>query len=180
MALTNLAYPGYTTKDVYLKVKNDNLINANSDLFSIMLGTNDLRVKTNIGNVWITDSQDRTLNYDINTIAGSFNSLIKYIREINKKAIIILLIPPISTYGYSNEPHFEKLIDLYYKIGDANSCPVLNISTNVGFNSHSEIGALYYDRITSDGDYSHPNDLGHKKIASILEAFLLNYVLWIN
>lgn len=155
-----------------------NSINVKTDVLTIMGGTNDSADSVNIGNISIT-------NHDTNTFVGAYNVLIskllykfyslssgKY-SDINYNGIvksvtfndivIYIMTPPFNAntkYSGENSARLKAIADATKEVAKMWGIPCIDIYYNSGINTENA-NALLQDGI-------HPNDLGAKKIASVV------------
>lgn len=159
----------------------NNRINAlplDTDVLTIMGGTNDSASSVDLGNLSIT-------NHDTNTFVGAYNVLIskllykfyklssgKY-SDINyngliKSAtfndiVIYIMTPPFNAntqYSGENSARLKAIADATKDVAKMWGIPCIDIYYNSGINTEN-VNALLQDGI-------HPNNLGAKKIASVV------------
>ena len=159
----------------------NNRINAlplDTDVLTIMGGTNDSAASVNIGDISIT-------NHDTNTFVGAYNVLIskllyrfynlssgKY-SDINysgliksakfKDIVIYIMTPPFNAntqYSGENSSRLKAIADATKDVAKMWGIPCIDIYYNSGINTEN-VNVLLQDGIN-------PNDLGAKKIASVI------------
>jgi lysophospholipase L1-like esterase len=159
----------------------NNRINAlplDTDVLTIMGGTNDSASSVNIGDISIT-------NHDTNTFVGAYNVLIskvlykfynlssgKYsdinysglIKSVTFKDIVIyIMTPPFNAntqYSGENSTRLKAISDATKEVAKMWGIPCIDIYYNSGINTEN-VNALLQDGIN-------PNNLGAKKIASVV------------
>lgn len=159
----------------------NNRINAlplDTDVLTIMGGTNDSASSVDLGDLSIT-------NHDTNTFVGAYNVLIskllykfynlssgKY-SDINysgliksstfKDIVIYIMTPPFNAntqYSGENSARLKAIADATKDVAKMWGIPCIDIYYNSGINTEN-VNALLQDGI-------HPNNLGAKKIASVV------------
>lgn len=159
----------------------NNRINAlpvDTDVLTIMGGTNDSASSVNIGDISIT-------NHNTNTFVGAYNVLIskllykfynlsigKY-SDINysgliksatfKDIVIYIMTPPFNAntqYSGENSARLKAIADATKDVAKMWGIPCIDIYYNSGINTEN-VNALLQDGIN-------PNNLGAKKIASVV------------
>lgn len=159
----------------------NNRINAlplDTDVLTIMGGTNDSASSVNIGDISIT-------NHDTNTFVGAYNVLISKVlyrfynlssgkySDINysgliksatfKDIVIYIMTPPFNAntqYSGENSARLKAIVDATKDVAKMWGIPCIDIYYNSGINTEN-VNALLQDGI-------HPNNLGAKKIASVV------------
>ena len=159
----------------------NNRINAlplDTDVLTIMGGTNDSASSVNIGDISIT-------NHDTDTFVGAYNVLIskvlykfynlssgKYsdvsysglIKSATFKDIVIyIMTPPFNAntqYSGENSARLKAIADATKEVAKMWGIPCIDIYYNSGINTEN-VNALLQDGI-------YPNNLGAKKIASVV------------
>lgn len=159
----------------------NNRINAlplDTDVLTIMGGTNDSATSVNIGDISIT-------NHDTNTFVGAYNVLIskllykfynlssgKYsdinysglIKSVTFKDIVIyIMTPPFNAntqYSGENSARLKAIADATKDVAKMWGIPCIDIYYNSGINTEN-VNDLLQDGIN-------PNNLGAKKIASVV------------
>lgn len=149
-----------------------------TDVLTIMGGTNDSASSVNIGDISIT-------NHDTNTFVGAYNVLIskllykfynlssgKYsdisysglIKSIKFKDIVIyIMTPPFNAntqYSGENSTRLKAIADATKEVAKMWGIPCIDIYYNSGINTEN-VNVLLQDGIN-------PNNLGAKKIASVV------------
>lgn len=155
-----------------------NNLPLDTDVLTIMGGTNDSAVSVNIGDISIT-------NHDTNTFVGAYNVLIskllykfynlssgKYsdinysglIKSVTFKDIVIyIMTPPFNAntqYSGENSARIKAIADATKDVAKMWGIPCIDIYYNSGINTEN-VNVLLQDGI-------HPNNLGAKKIASVV------------
>lgn len=155
-----------------------NALPLDTDVLTIMGGTNDSASSVNIGDISIT-------NHDTNTFVGAYNVLIskllykfynlssgKYsdinysglIKSVKFKDIVIyIMTPPFNAntqYSGENSARLKAIADATKDVAKMWGIPCIDIYYNSGINTEN-VNALLQDGI-------HPNNLGAKKIASVV------------
>lgn len=155
-----------------------NALPLNTDVLTIMGGTNDSSASVDIGDISIT-------NHDTNTFVGAYNVLIskllykfynlssgKY-SDINysgliksatfKDIVIYIMTPPFNAntqYSGENSARLKAIADATKDVAKMWGIPCIDIYYNSGINTEN-VNALLQDGIN-------PNNLGAKKIASVV------------
>ena len=155
-----------------------NNLPLDTDVLTIMGGTYDSANSVNIGDISIT-------NHDTNTFVGAYNVLIskllyrfynlssgKY-SDINysgliksatfKDIVIYIMTPPFNAntqYSGENSARLKAIADATKDVAKMWGIPCIDIYYNSGINTEN-VNALLEDGI-------HPNNLGAKKIASVV------------
>ena len=155
-----------------------NSLPSDTDVLTIMGGTYDSADSVNIGDISIT-------NHDTNTFVGAYNVLIskllykfynlsrgKY-SDINysaliksatfKDIVIYIMTPPFNAnrqYSGENSARLKAIADATKDVAKMWGIPCIDIYYNSGINTEN-VNALLQDGI-------HPNNLGAKKIASVV------------
>ena len=149
-----------------------------TDVLTIMGGTNDSAASVNIGDISIT-------NHDTNTFVGAYNVLIskllykfynlssgKY-SDINysglitsnkfKDIVIYIMTPPFNAntqYSGENSARLKAIADATKDVAKMWGVPCIDIYYNSGINTEN-VNVLLQDGVN-------PNNLGAKKIASVV------------
>ena len=159
----------------------NNRINAlplDTDVLTIMGGTNDSASSVSIGDMSIT-------NHDTNTFVGAYNVLISKVlyrfynlssgkySDINysgliksatfKDIVIYIMTPPFNAntqYSGENSTRLKAIADATKEVAKMWGIPCIDIYYNSGINTEN-VNVLLQDGI-------HPNNLGAKKIASVV------------
>ena len=159
----------------------NNRINAlplDTDVLTIMGGTNDSASFVDLGDLSIT-------NHDTNTFVGAYNVLISKVlykfynlssgkysdidysgltkSDTFKDIVIYIMTPPFNAntqYSGENSARLKAIADATKDVAKMWGIPCIDIYYNSGINTEN-VNALLQDGI-------HPNNLGAKKIASVV------------
>lgn len=138
-------------------------INDTHDYCIIFIGTNDwLKPGTEIGKI---------NDYGDNTFYGAFNKALRMLYTYAPKLKIVLVTPTFrARQEYSDNKnsddypvgyvYLKEYVDAVINIGEKYHIPVVNLYDNMGINKYNNQSYL--------PDGAHPNDEGHKKIASMI------------
>lgn len=158
--------------------KRINAIKADTDVLTIMGGTNDSAASVNIGDISIT-------NHDTGTFVGAFNVLISKVlykfydlssgkytdidysgitKTTNFKDICIYIITsPFNAntqYSGENSVRLKNIVDATINVAKMWGIPCIDVFNNAGINTEN-VATLLQDGV-------HPNINGAKKIASVV------------
>lgn len=155
-----------------------NALPLDTDVLTIMGGTNDSAASVEVGELSIT-------NHDTNTFVGAYNVLISKVlykfynlskgkytdidyseltkTDIFKDIAIYIMTPPFNAntqYSGENSVRLKAIADATKNISKMWGIPCIDIYYNSGINTEN-VNVLLQDGI-------HPNNLGAKKVASVI------------
>jgi len=138
----NQGHNGWTSVNIADKIESLGL--AEADVYTVFLGTNDWWQGKNIGS--ITDYKENT---GTGTVYGAFRIIISKLKQLNKKAKVILITPmqrgdfvyinnpknnAYGSYKTKNEQTLEQFANAVVEIAKTENLPVVDLYHDSGIN----------------------------------------------
>jgi len=138
----NQGHNGWTSVNIADKIESLGLIKA--DVYTVFLGTNDWWQGKNLGS--ISDYKDNT---GTGTVYGSFRTIISKLKQLNKKAKVILITPmqrgdfvyinnpknnAYGSYKPKKEQTLEQFANAIVEIAKTENFPVVDLYHDSGIN----------------------------------------------
>ena len=188
------AVSGFQWKDLYGKaVQMKEEMGDSVDVIFIWAGTNDYNASMPLGSFYTQDTKvvnangkevkrkHRTLSTDKSTFCGNINNLLGFLKaEYPDKDIVILTpihrgyakfsdsnVQPSEEYANALGLYIDDYVDVLRQAGSVWSVPVIDLFSESGLLPAMDSNTRYI--ADKNRDRLHPNDLGHKRIARMIE-----------
>lgn len=166
----NQGHNGWTAVNIADKIETLGLVKA--DVYTVFLGTNDWWRGNVIGTL-----DDYKQNTGTATVCGSFRIIIDKLKQLNKKAKILLMTPlqrgdfvylndfknnAYGSYQKKNGQYLEQFADAVLSIGKHENIPVVDLYHDSGINQENMINfKRLKDSKTGDyKEYKYPDYVG--------------------
>lgn len=188
------AVSGFQWKDLYGKaVQMNEEMGDSVDAIFIWGGTNDYNASMPLGSFYTEDTKvvnangkevkrkHRTLSTDKSTFCGNINNLLGLLKAKYPDKEIVILTPihrgyakfsdnnvqPSEEYANALGLYIDDYVDVLRQAGSVWSVPVIDLFSESGLLPAMDSNTRYV--ADKNSDRLHPNDLGHKRIARIIE-----------
>lgn len=163
----NQGHNGWTSVNIAEKIETLGLVKA--DVYTIFLGTNDWWQGMPIGTL-----DDYRNNTGIATVSGAFRIITNKLKQLNKKARIILITPlqrgdfvylndydnnAFGSYRQKHGQHLEQFANAILAIGEYEKIPVIDLYHDSGINQENMVNfKRLKDPLSGEfKDYTYPD-----------------------
>lgn len=166
----NQGHNGWTAIKIAEQIETLGLEKA--DVYTVFLGTNDWWHGNAIGTL-----DDYKKNTGMGTVCGAFRIIINKLRQLNKKARIILMTPlqrgdfvyinsfknnAVGSYNQKNGQSLEQVANALLSIGEFEKIPVVDLYHNSGINQENIVNfkRLKDSKTGEYKEYKYPDFVG--------------------